>query len=100
MARTTPLAAWARLKGMIPGLPVLILVLGLSATAAGGWVIERLAAGDRTIAQMVPVLYAAVDSRLWPAASLSVQAHLIKLVREGRVVAEPAPTLGAAYRMA
>ena len=44
MARTTPLAAWARLKGMIPGLPVLILVLGLSATAAGGWVIERLAA--------------------------------------------------------
>lgn len=63
-------------------------------------VIERLAAGDRTIAQMVPVLYAAVDSRLWPAASLSVQAHLIKLVREGRVVAEPAPTLGAAYRMA
>jgi Beta-lactamase associated winged helix domain len=34
---------------------------------------------------MVPVLYAAVDPRLWPAASLSVQAHLGKLVREGRV---------------
>ena len=61
-------------------------------------VIERLAAGDRTIAEMVPVLYAAVDQRLWPAASLSVWAHLIALVRRGPVVAEPEPTLQAIYR--
>ena len=46
---------------------------------------------------MVPTLYAAVDPRLWPAASLSVQAHLVKLVREGRVTAYPAPVLDASY---
>ncbi len=61
-------------------------------------ILARLDAGDRTIATMVPRLYAAVDDRLWPAASLSVLAHLIKLVAEGRVVAEPAATLGATYR--
>ena len=63
-------------------------------------VLDRLAAGDRTIADMVPVLYAAVDRGLWPAASLSVLAHLIKLVAEGRVVAEPSATLDAAFRPA
>jgi len=61
-------------------------------------VLARLAAGDVTIAAMVPVLYAAVDNRLWPAASLSVLAHLIKLVKEGRVVADPSPALDAVYR--
>jgi glyoxylase-like metal-dependent hydrolase (beta-lactamase superfamily II) len=60
-------------------------------------VLVRLAAGDRTIAAMVPTLYAAVDPRLWPAASLSVQAHLIKLVKEGRVAVEGEPTLDAVY---
>lgn len=51
-------------------------------------VLARVAAGERTIAEMVPGLYAAVDSGLWPAASLSVLAHLIKLVNEGRVAVE------------
>jgi glyoxylase-like metal-dependent hydrolase (beta-lactamase superfamily II) len=60
-------------------------------------VLARLAAGDRTIAAMVPTLYAAVAPRLWPAASLSVQAHLIKLVKEGRVAVEGEPTLDAVY---
>lgn len=63
-------------------------------------VLDRLAAGDRTIAEMVPTLYAAVDQRLWPAASLSVLAHLIKLVREGRVMTAGAPSLGAVYGLA
>ena len=62
-------------------------------------VLARLAAGDRTISAMTPILYAAVDARLWPAASLSVWAHLIKLAREGRVVADPAPTLDGAYSL-
>jgi len=48
-------------------------------------ILERVQAGDGEVATMVPVLYAAVDPRLWPAASLSVRAHLDKLVREGRV---------------
>ncbi|WP_439472857.1 MBL fold metallo-hydrolase [Brevundimonas sp.] len=62
-------------------------------------VLARLQAGDGTIAEMVPTLYAAVDGRLWPAASLSVWAHLIALVRSGRVIAEPEPTLQAIYRI-
>lgn len=61
-------------------------------------VLARLAAGDRRISEMVPVLYAEVDRRLWPAASLSVWAHLIALVRQGRVVAEPEATAQAIYR--
>ncbi|WP_029417871.1 MBL fold metallo-hydrolase [Brevundimonas bacteroides] len=60
-------------------------------------VAARLAAGDRTIAEMVPKLYAAVDQRLWPAASLSVWAHLIKLVKEGRATTDGEPTLTATY---
>jgi glyoxylase-like metal-dependent hydrolase (beta-lactamase superfamily II) len=60
-------------------------------------ILARLAAGDRTIAQMVPVLYAAVDNRLWPAASLSVLAHLGKLVDEGRVVSDGPPALSSTY---
>ncbi len=62
-------------------------------------VLARLHAGDRTIAEMVPVLYAAVDRRLWPAASLSVWAHLIALVRGGRVAADPEATPQALYRI-
>ena len=60
-------------------------------------ILSRVRAGDRTIADMVPVLYAAVDPRLWPAASLSVLAHLIKLVEDGRVVSDGAAGLGATY---
>lgn len=63
-------------------------------------VMARLEAGDRRISEIVPGLYAAVDRRLWPAASLSVLAHLGKLVRDGRVVAEPAPGLDAEWRLA
>lgn len=59
----------------------------------------RLAAGDATIGDMVPALYAAVDQRLWPAASLSVLSHLIKLVKEERVSADPQPTMAARYRL-
>ncbi|MDQ8028446.1 MAG: MBL fold metallo-hydrolase [Brevundimonas sp.] len=62
-------------------------------------VLAQLRAGDRTIAEMVPVLYAAVDNRLWPAASLSVWAHLRALVRAGLVVAEPEATPQALYRI-
>lgn len=62
-------------------------------------VLERLAAGDQQIAQMVPVLYAAVDRRLWPAASLSVHAHLLSLVRRGVVAAQPEASLQADYRL-
>ncbi len=61
-------------------------------------ILGRIEAGDRTIAEIVPALYAAVDPRLWPAASLSVLAHIIKLTDEGRVVARDGPpTLAGGY---
>ena len=63
-------------------------------------VLARLRAGDRSVAEMVPVLYAAVDQRLWPAASLSVLAHLIKLVEDGAATAEPEPGLRAVFHLA
>lgn len=62
-------------------------------------VLARLAAGDQHIADMVPKLYAAVDSRLWPAARLSVWAHLIALERVGRVKASPSPAIDAHWAL-
>ena len=64
-------------------------------------IMARLSAGDRTIQAIVPVLYSAVDQRLWPAASLSVWAHMIKLVKDGRVAVQGGEsTLSASYRPA
>ncbi|MFT4953917.1 MAG: glyoxylase-like metal-dependent hydrolase (beta-lactamase superfamily II) [Brevundimonas sp.] len=63
-------------------------------------ILARLEAGDRTIGEMVPALYAAVDQRLWPAASLSVLAHLIDLVRRGLVVCDGEAGLGSVFRPA
>lgn len=60
-------------------------------------ILARLEAGDRRIAEMVPVLYAAVNPRLWPAASLSVWAHLIALERAGRVRSVPEPGIDALW---
>ncbi len=59
---------------------------------------DRLVAGDRTAAEIVPVLYAAVDQRLWPAASLSVLAHLNKLVADGAATITGEPGLRAEFR--
>jgi glyoxylase-like metal-dependent hydrolase (beta-lactamase superfamily II) len=53
-------------------------------------VLEALDAGDRTPGEIVARVYAEVDPGLHPAAELSVRAHLAKLAREGRVVADPA----------
>lgn len=61
-------------------------------------ILAALTAEGVCIADMVPGLYAAVDPRLWPAASLSVLAHLIALVRQGRAAADGEPTLQAVYR--
>lgn len=62
-------------------------------------VLSQLEAGRSTIAEMIPVLYAAVDQRLWPAASLSVLSHLMKLAKDGRVSATPAPELSARWTL-
>lgn len=48
-------------------------------------VLDALADGPASIEAMVPKLYAQTDPALWPAAGLSVRAHLIKLMAEGGV---------------
>ncbi|HSZ50801.1 MAG TPA: MBL fold metallo-hydrolase [Caulobacteraceae bacterium] len=63
-------------------------------------ILARLAAGDTRIKAMVPVLYSAVDQRLWPAAAHSVMAHMLELVRTGRVATGGEPTLDSDYRLA
>jgi hypothetical protein len=62
--------------------------------------LEQLAGGPRRIADMVPVMYAAVEPRLHPAAAHSVFAHLIHLVRLGQVATEGAPAPDGVYRLA
>ena len=62
-------------------------------------ILGQLAAGPRRIRDMVPTLYAAVDERLWPAAGLSVWAHLIALERVGRVRASPGPDIDALWSL-
>lgn len=61
-------------------------------------VVARLEDGDRLISEMVPVLYAKVDKGLWPAASLSVLSHLVKLVEDGRVTTDGPPALNSVFQ--
>jgi glyoxylase-like metal-dependent hydrolase (beta-lactamase superfamily II) len=56
------------------------------------------AMGPATVRRLVAVLYADVDRRLHPAAAHTVLAHLIQLVREGRVECAGPPAIGAVYR--
>jgi glyoxylase-like metal-dependent hydrolase (beta-lactamase superfamily II) len=63
-------------------------------------ILARLELGETRIKAMVPTLYAAVDQRLWPAAAHSVLAHMVELVKSGRVVADGPAGLDADYRLA
>jgi glyoxylase-like metal-dependent hydrolase (beta-lactamase superfamily II) len=48
-------------------------------------ILAQLAAGETRIVEMVPKMYVGTDARLYPAAGRSVLAHLIELVKDGRV---------------
>lgn len=50
-------------------------------------ILKRLAAGDRTVPQVVTACYPGLDPRLVPAAGGSVTAHLVDLERRGMVEA-------------
>ncbi|WEX07801.1 MBL fold metallo-hydrolase [Chelativorans sp. AA-79] len=60
-------------------------------------ILERLAAGDRTIAEVVRAIYRDTDPRLHGAAALSVLAHLEDLAARGRVRSQGAPSLDAVF---
>ncbi len=50
----------------------------------------------RTIDELVPVVYADTPQFLWPIAKMSLEAHLLKLERDGRATRERASAEGAA----
>ena len=61
-------------------------------------ILAALREGVTAIPEMVSRIYVGLDPRLKPAAGLSVLAHLLQLIDEGRVVALGAPGLTAQYR--
>lgn len=63
-------------------------------------VLERVKSGDRTIADMVAVIYRETDPRLHGAAGLSVLAHLEDLVGRGAVIAENEVSIDGIFRPA
>ena len=62
-------------------------------------IVAQLEAGETRIKTMVPKMYVGTDPRLYGAASHSVFAHVLELVRSGRVSVEGAPTLDSDYRL-
>lgn len=63
-------------------------------------VLDRLTAGDETIAEMVATIYRDVPATLHPAASLSLFAHIEDLVARGFVLCDGAPALSSRYALA
>ncbi len=62
-------------------------------------IIRALSAGPARIKDLVPRLYADVDSRLWPAAARSTLAAMIHLARQGAILADSAPGPDSEYRL-
>jgi len=63
-------------------------------------ILAQLAAGETRIVEMVPKMYVGTDARLYPAAGRSVLAHLIELVKEGRVKTDGAIGPNNAFHLA
>jgi len=63
-------------------------------------ILNRLAAGDRTIPAIVAAIYQGLKPGLVGAAGLSVFAHLEDLVARGQVATEGIPSLDGEYRLA
>jgi glyoxylase-like metal-dependent hydrolase (beta-lactamase superfamily II) len=63
-------------------------------------ILDRVAAGDGFIAEIVPKLYEGLAPALHGAAALSVYAHLEDLAQRGVVATEGPPSLASRYRRA
>jgi glyoxylase-like metal-dependent hydrolase (beta-lactamase superfamily II) len=63
-------------------------------------ILLALAQGQATIGELVPRLYADVDSRLWPAAARSMLAAIIHLEHDGEVETNGPPGPSTIYRLA
>ncbi len=60
-------------------------------------IMQQLACGPQKISQMVPVIYAQTDKKLYPAASVSMLAHLIHLRETGHVACIDEPALSSLW---
>lgn len=60
-------------------------------------ILDRIRKGDRTIPEIVSVIYRETDKRLHGAAALSVFAHLEDLVAKGLVASDGVPSLNTIY---
>jgi glyoxylase-like metal-dependent hydrolase (beta-lactamase superfamily II) len=60
-------------------------------------VLERIKKGDRLISDMVKVIYATTDPRLYGAAALSVLAHIEDLLEKGLITTDGPPKLLGEY---
>ncbi len=58
-----------------------------------------LRTGPARIRDLIPRLYVDVDPKLWPAASRSMLAAMIHLVRQGELVTEGPPGADSEYRL-
>jgi glyoxylase-like metal-dependent hydrolase (beta-lactamase superfamily II) len=63
-------------------------------------ILAALGRGHTRIKPMVADLYRDVDARLHPAAAHSVMAHVVQMVRDGRLITEGEPGLDSDYRLA
>lgn len=63
-------------------------------------ILERVRSGDRSIADMVRVIYRETDPRLHRAAALSVLAHVEDLVARGALVTDGPPSIDGIYEAA
>lgn len=62
-------------------------------------IVERLSAGDHTIAEIVKSIYRDTDPRLHGAAGLSVLAHIEDLIGRNVVAVEGDPAIDSVYRV-
>jgi len=60
-------------------------------------ILSRIRTGDRTIPQIVKVIYKDTDPRLFEAAGLSVFAHIEDLVMQGKITCEGPPSIDGIY---
>ncbi|MCB1386402.1 MAG: MBL fold metallo-hydrolase [Nitratireductor sp.] len=60
-------------------------------------VLHRIRQGDRTIPEMVAVIYRETDKRMHGAAGLSVFAHIEDLLDKGKIGCDGTPSLTASY---
>ncbi len=62
-------------------------------------IVAQIKEGRSHIKDMVPVIYAAVDKRLYPAAARSVYAHVLGMIEDGRIATEGEPRLDNEFRL-